>query len=119
MIIAWIQIQEGSESGTRSKLFQKQDYFSLKWLGSIVVRQTVVLQSRARIRRLPSPQQTANLLEGCHLGCGLNSVRGDRGENHEKMLKTYQEKEKIFLLIKVRRKSTSLSLGKITSRFDS
>ncbi len=31
----------------------------------------VVLQSRIRIRRLPSPHLTANLLVGCHLGCHL------------------------------------------------
>jgi hypothetical protein len=37
--------------------------------GSMVAHQTVVLQSQVRIRHLPSPQQTANLLEGCHLGC--------------------------------------------------
>jgi hypothetical protein len=38
---------------------------------SVVARQTVVLQSRVRIRRLPSPQLTANLLVGCHLGWHL------------------------------------------------
>ncbi len=42
---------------------------SIGWRGgSMVAHQTVVLQSRVRIRHLPSPQQTANLLEGCHLG---------------------------------------------------
>jgi hypothetical protein len=53
----------------------------------MVAHQTVVLQSRVQIRRLPSPQLTANLLVGCHLGmalgCGLTSVRGNRGENYE------------------------------------
>ncbi len=39
--------------------------------GSIVVRQTVVLQSRVHIRHLPSPQLIANLLVGCHLGWHL------------------------------------------------
>ncbi len=39
--------------------------------GLMVARQTVVLQSRVRIRRLPSSQLTANLLVGCHLGCHL------------------------------------------------
>jgi hypothetical protein len=39
--------------------------------GSMVAHQTVVLQSWVRIRYLPSPQQTANLLEGCHLGWHL------------------------------------------------
>jgi hypothetical protein len=52
-----------------------------------VAHQAVVLQSRVRIRRLPSPQLIANLLVGCHpgmaLGCGLPSVRGNRGKNHE------------------------------------
>jgi hypothetical protein len=39
--------------------------------GPMVVRQTVVLQSRVRIRRLPSPQLIAHLLVGCHLGWHL------------------------------------------------
>jgi hypothetical protein len=39
--------------------------------GSMVERQTVVLQSRVQIRHLPSPQLTANLLVGCHLGWHL------------------------------------------------
>jgi hypothetical protein len=39
--------------------------------GSMVACQTVVLQSWVRIRRLPSPQLTANLLVGCHLGWHL------------------------------------------------
>jgi hypothetical protein len=127
MIIAWIQIQEGSESGTRSKLFQKQDYFSLKWLGSIVARQTVVLQSRARIRRLPTPQQTANLLEGCHLGLHLAAGWTQWGATEEKITKKCQKhikKKKISLKYQGKEdishcKSASLSLGKITSRFDS
>ncbi len=54
----------------------------------MVAHQAVVLQSRVRIRRLPSPQLTANLLEGCHLGmalgCGLTSVRGNRGKKNYK-----------------------------------
>ncbi len=53
----------------------------------MVAHQTVVLQSRVRIRRLPSPQLTPNLPVGCHLGmalgCRLTSVRGNRGENYE------------------------------------
>jgi hypothetical protein len=53
----------------------------------MVAHQTVVLQSRVRIQRLPSPQLTANILMGCHLGmaldCGLTSVSGNRGENYE------------------------------------
>jgi hypothetical protein len=53
----------------------------------MVAHQTVVLQSRVHIRRFPSPQLTANLLVGCHLGmalgCGLTSVRRNRGENYE------------------------------------
>jgi hypothetical protein len=39
--------------------------------GSVVASLTVVLQSRVRIRRLPSPQLTANRLVGCHLGWHL------------------------------------------------
>ncbi len=39
--------------------------------GSIVVRQTVVLQSRVQIRRLPSPQLIDYLLVVCHLGWHL------------------------------------------------
>jgi hypothetical protein len=53
----------------------------------MVANQAVVLQSRVQIRRLPSPQLTANLLVGCHLGmalgCGLTSVRGNRGKNYK------------------------------------
>jgi hypothetical protein len=37
----------------------------------MVVCQTVVLQSRVRIRRLPSPQLIDYLLVGCHLGWHL------------------------------------------------
>jgi hypothetical protein len=39
--------------------------------GSMVALQTVVLQSRVRVRQLPSPQLTDNLLVGCHLGWHL------------------------------------------------
>jgi hypothetical protein len=39
--------------------------------GSMVVHQTVVLQSWVRIRCLSIPQLTANLLVGCHLGWHL------------------------------------------------
>jgi hypothetical protein len=39
--------------------------------GSMVAHQTVVLQSRVQIGRLPNPQLTANLLVGCHLGWHL------------------------------------------------
>jgi hypothetical protein len=53
----------------------------------MVAHQAVVLQSRVRIRRLPSPQLTAKFLVGCHLamalGCGLTSVRGNRGKNYK------------------------------------
>jgi hypothetical protein len=64
----------------------------------MVAHQAVVLQSRVRIRRLPSPQQTANLLVGCHLGmalgCGLTSVRGNRGKNYENELLVPQKDTK-------------------------
>jgi hypothetical protein len=61
---------------------------SIGWRGSsMVAHQTVVLQSRVQIQHLPSPQLTANLLVGCHLGkalgCGLTSMRGNRGENYK------------------------------------
>jgi hypothetical protein len=39
--------------------------------GSVVARLTVVLQSWVQIQHLPSPQLTANLLVGCHLGWHL------------------------------------------------
>jgi hypothetical protein len=39
--------------------------------GSIVAHLTVVLQSQVRIQGLPSPQLTASLLVGCHLGWHL------------------------------------------------
>ncbi len=64
----------------------------------MVAQQTVVLQSRVQIRRLPSPQLTANLLVGCHLGmaldCVLTSVRGNRGENYENELLVCQKHTK-------------------------
>ncbi len=64
----------------------------------MVAHQAVVLQSRVRIRRLPSPQLTANLLVGCHpgmaLGCGLTSVRGIRGKNYENELLVPQKHTK-------------------------
>jgi hypothetical protein len=44
----------------------------------MVACQTVVLQTRVRIRCLPSSQLLANLLVGCHLGLALASVRGNR-----------------------------------------
>jgi hypothetical protein len=70
----------------------------------MVAHQAVVLQSRVRIRCLPSPQLTANLLVGRHsgmaLGCGLTSVRGNRGKNYENELlvpqKHTKKKKKIF-----------------------
>jgi hypothetical protein len=52
-------------------------YWEAWWLSvgrrgdSVVVRLTIVLQSRVRIQCLPSPQLTANLLVDCHLGWHL------------------------------------------------
>ncbi len=72
----------------------------------MVAHQAVVLQSRVRIRHLPSPLLTANLLVGCHpgmaLGCGLTSVRGNRGKNYENELLVPQKltKKKISLNFK-------------------
>ncbi len=85
----------------------------------MVAYQTVVLQSRVRIRRPPSPQLTANLLVGCHLemalGCGLTSVRGNRGENYENeplvRQKTYKEKKKN--LCSCRKTFTTICLVKL------
>ncbi len=69
-------------------------------------RTRLVLQSRVRIRRLPSPQLTANLLVGCHLGmglgCVLTSVRGNRGENYENeplVPKKHTKKKNYFQII--------------------
>jgi hypothetical protein len=71
----------------------------------MVVHQTVVLQSRVQIRCLPSPQLTANLLVGSHLGmalaCGLTSMRGNRGENYENeplVRQKHTKKKKNFLI---------------------
>ncbi len=70
----------------------------------MVAHQAVVLQSQVRIRPLPSPQLTANLLVGCHpgmaLGCGLTSVRGNRGKNYdnEPLVPQKQTKEKKTLV---------------------
>ncbi len=55
--------------------------------GSVVVRQTVVLQSRVRIRRLPSPQLIANLLVGCHLVWHLAAGWPLWGATEEKIVK--------------------------------
>jgi hypothetical protein len=49
----------------------KEWWLSRRGGGSMVVCQTVVLQPIVRIRRLPSPQLTANLQVGCHLGWHL------------------------------------------------
>jgi hypothetical protein len=72
----------------------------------MVAYQSVVLQSRVQIWCLPSPQLTANLLVGCHLGmafgCGLTSVRGNRGENYENeplVRQKHPKKKKIIILI--------------------
>ncbi len=72
----------------------------------MVAHQAVVLQSRVRIRRLPSPQLIANLLVGCHpgmaLGCGLTSVRGNRGKNYENeplVPQKHTKKKKGFMLM--------------------
>jgi hypothetical protein len=71
----------------------------------MIAHQTVVLQSRVRIWRLPSPQLTANLLVGCHLGmelgCGLTSARGNRGENYanEPLVRQKHTKKKKTLSI--------------------
>jgi hypothetical protein len=61
---------------------------------SMVACQTVVLLSWVRIWRLPSPQLTANPLVGCHLGCGLTSVRGNRGEKLQKLTLVRQKHTK-------------------------
>ncbi len=51
---------------------QLVDAYHILYVGrrgsSMVACQTVVLQSRVRIWHLPSPQLSANLLVGCHLG---------------------------------------------------
>ncbi len=81
---------------------QRTKFFSQAgWRGgSMVAHQTVVLQSRVRIRHLPSPQQTANLLEGCHLGWHFAEgwpLWGATEEKIMKMPKTYKEKKSFFL----------------------
>jgi hypothetical protein len=59
-----ISQHRGLDSGTTDNITGRHG-------GSMVACQTVVLQSRVRIRRLPSPQLTAHLLVGCHLGWHL------------------------------------------------
>jgi hypothetical protein len=54
--------------------------------GSVVACLTVVLQSRVRIRHLPSPQLTANLLVGCHLGWHLAAGWPLCGVTEEKII---------------------------------
>jgi hypothetical protein len=55
--------------------------------GSVVAHLTVVLQSRVRIRCLPSPQLTANLLVGCHLGWHLAACWPLWGATEEKIMR--------------------------------
>jgi hypothetical protein len=55
--------------------------------GSMVACQTVVLQSRVQIWHLPSPQLTANLLVGCHLGWHLAPGWPLWGATEEKITK--------------------------------
>jgi hypothetical protein len=83
----------------------------------MVAYQAVVLQSRVRIRHLPSPQLTANLLVGCHLemalGCGLTSVRGNRGKNYKMNCwfpkNIQRKKKKIIMYILNRHQGDKLS----------
>jgi hypothetical protein len=84
----------------------------------MVAHQTVVLQSRVRILCLPSPQLTANLLVGCHLGmelgCGLTSVRGNRGEKYVNELlvrQKHKKKKKIFRLSAINISTTTLAIA--------
>ncbi len=53
----------------------------------MVARQTVVLQSRVQIRRLPSQQLSANLLVGCHLGWHMAAGWPLWGATEEKITK--------------------------------
>jgi hypothetical protein len=55
--------------------------------GLMVARQTVVLQSRVQIWRLPSPQLTAILLVGCHLGWHLAAGWPLWGATEKKIMK--------------------------------
>jgi hypothetical protein len=55
--------------------------------GSMVAWQTVVLQSRVQIQRLPSLQLTADLLVGCHLGWHLAAGWPLWGATEEKITK--------------------------------
>ncbi len=54
---------------------------------SMVARQTVVLKSRVQIWRLPSPQLSANLLVGCHLGWHMSAGWPLWGATEEKITK--------------------------------
>ncbi len=64
--------------------------------GLMIEHQTVILQSRVRIRHLPQPtadcQSPGGLPPGIALGCELTSVRGDRGENY---VNTKEKKKEI------------------------
>jgi hypothetical protein len=69
--------------------------------GSVVPRQTVVLQSLVRIRRSPKPtadcQSSHGLPPGMALGCEMTvSVRDNRGKIYEKLTigspKTFKRK---------------------------
>jgi hypothetical protein len=65
-------------------------YWEAWWLSvgrrgdSVVVRLTIVLQSPASPQPTADRQSSGWLPPGMALGCGLTSVRGDRGENYEK-----------------------------------
>jgi hypothetical protein len=92
-IFSWI--------GRRDSSIGRRDSSIGRCDSSMVACQTVVLQSQVRIRHLPSPQLTANLLVGCHLGWHLPAGWPLWGATEEKITKTnpgspktYKEKKK-------------------------
>jgi hypothetical protein len=88
----WIPIMtpNGEFEESKHRVFQKSLEIRLyipRRGGSLVARLTVVLQSQVRNRRLPSPQLTANLLVGCHLGWHLAAGWPLWGATEEKIMR--------------------------------
>ncbi len=70
-----------------SDLHYVRTYSAMRHGGSVKACLTVVLLSRVQIQSLPSPQLTANLLVGCHLGWHLAVCWPLWGATEEKIMR--------------------------------
>jgi hypothetical protein len=78
-------------------VYSQYAYILILHGGSMVARLTVVLQSRNRIRRLLSPQLTANLSVGCHLWWHL-AIEKKIMRNELLVRQKHIKKKNIFIL---------------------